>query len=205
MITVVNTAFDRAKDADFENMSLNVATQLANKAIFTPPFAELEALTAAVKTYSDALAQSFDRGRVAIAKKNAARKALGKLLKKAALYVSLVAGEDESIIIGAGFRVKKPRGSRPAVTAPQNIQVESGTNTGEVLISVDAVADAKTYFFEYAVDQDLEKNAWVSELDSRCVHLVRGLKPGQKYWFRVAAVGLRGAKAYSNVIAVFAQ
>ena len=204
-MTITNPTLARYPDAEFENKSTNISVQLANKTIFPTPFPELEALTAAVKAFSEALALAIDGGRIAVSKKNAARKALEKMLKKAAGYVAMVAGDDTTIAITAGFETKKPKGPRPSVTAPENIQVESGNNPGEVIVSVDAVADVKTYTFEYTTDPLSDNSTWITEMDTRCSHAFTGLKPGQKYWFRVAAVGLRGAKVYSNVVACFVQ
>jgi len=47
------------------------------------------------------------------------------------------------------------------------------------------------------------KQHLITEMDTRSSLLFTGLKPGQKYWFRVAAVGVRGAKVYSNEISSF--
>lgn len=204
-MVIVNRNFKDATDAEFENKALNVSVRLEDKTIISTTYPELAALQAAVKTFSEALALAVDRGRTAVLRKNAARKALEKELKKAAIFVEMVAGDDPSIVVACGFEVKKPREPRPVVAAPQNIQVESGTNPGEILISVDAVADVQIYSYEYTTDPLSDTSTWITELDTRCAHLVAGLKPGQKYWFRVAAVGLRGVKMYSSVVACFVQ
>jgi len=97
----------------------------------------------------------------------------------------------------------KPREPRPGVTAPENIRVKAGENSGELRVSVSAVDDVKTYLFEPSADPLTENSTWITEMDTRSSLLFTGLKPGQKYWFRVAAVGVRGAKLYSNEISSF--
>lgn len=205
MNNIVNPTFSRSTDADFENKCVNVVVQLADNTIFSTPYPEFAAFEAAVKTFSETLALAADRGRTAVSRKNAARKVVEKHLVKVANFVALVAGDDLSIVIKVGFKTKKPRQPRPAITAPENLQTESGNNPGEILISVSPVKGAKTYLFEYTTDPLSENSTWKTEPDSRSEHLIAGLKPGQKYWFRVAAVGLRGIKMYSIVISCFIQ
>ena len=202
-MTKINSYFGRYPDAEFENATQNIYQKLLKEKVFTPAFAEMTAFEALMKEYSDTLALATDGGRVAIAKKNAARKALDKMLKKVAGYVAMIAGDDPTIIVMSGFEVRKERESRPRVTTPENIQVGAGENSGEVMVSVDAVADVKTYLFEHSADPLTENSSWKTGMDTRSWFLIKGLKPGQKYWFRVAAVGLRGAKVYSNEISSF--
>ena len=201
----INTSFGSYSDAEFENKAQNIFQLISTEKSFTPPFAGMAALEASIKTYSEVLAASMNGDRLIIAKKNAARTALEKMLKKVAGYVTMIAGDDTTLISLSGFDVRKPREPRPAVSAPENIQVESGDNDGELLVSVNAVSDVKTYHFEHTADPLTESSTWTTALETRSSHLFTGLKPGQKYWFRVAAVGLRGIKVYSNEVACFAQ
>ena len=205
MVVIVNPTFDRYSDAEFENKSTNVSAQVAKELVSGKKYAEADALAAAVKAFSEALALAIDGGKTAVAKKNAARKALARQLKMAAGFVTMVAADDESIVIAAGFETKKPRESRPAISAPQNIQLESGSNAGDIVVSVDAVDDVKTYMFEYTADPLTGTSKWITELDTRSSFEIAGLTPGQKYWFRVAAIGKRGAKVYSNEVATFVR
>jgi len=201
----INTSFGSYSDAEFENKAQNIFQLISTEKSFTPPFAGMAAFEACIKTYSEVLAVSMNGDRLIIAKKNAARTALEKMLKKVAGYVTMIAGDDTTLISLSGFDVRKPREPRPAVSAPENIQVKSGDNDGELLVSVNAVSDVKTYHFEHTADPLTESSTWTTALETRSSHLFTGLKPGQKYWFRVAAVGLRGIKVYSNEVACFAQ
>lgn len=201
----INTSFGNLTDADFEVTTQNILLRLKTEKIFTPPFAGLADLEAALTAFSEAFVQAINGDRVAIARKNAARKTVDKILIKAAGYVTMIAGDDVTIIVMAGFTARKPRSPRPSIVVPENLKVVSGSNPGEILISVDAVDGVQNYSFEYATDPLVESSIWIVELDTRSVHLVTGLKPGQKYWFRVAAVGLRGAKMYTDIVFCFVQ
>jgi hypothetical protein len=204
-MTVKNPTFSHSSDADFENKSTVVSVVLANKELFVNAYPDLDKLTAAVKDFSATLAPAANGDRVEVAKKNAARKAVEKLLKTAAAYVSMVAGDDISLILAAGFEATKAREPRPAIGAPENIQVESGMNPGEMVVSVDTVKDVKAYHFDYTADPLSDTSNWVTETDTRSTHEFAGLKPGQKYWFRVAAIGVRSTRVYSNVVASFVR
>jgi hypothetical protein len=202
---VTNPIFANTSDADFENKATFVSVILEDKKLFEITYPGLDKLVAAVKDYSASLAPAANGGRVEVAKKNAARKAVEKLLKTAANYVSMVAADDISIILAAGFEAKKARETRPAISAPENIQVESGMNSGEMVVSVDTVKDVKTYHFDYTPDPLSDTSNWITETDTRSTHEFAGLKPGQKYWFRVAAIGVRSTRVYSNVVASFVR
>jgi hypothetical protein len=202
---VKNPTFANTSDADFENKSTFVSVVLADKTRFQTAYPDLDKLTAAVKEFTVTLGPAANGGRVEIAKKNEARKEVEKLLKTAAAYVAMVAGDNISIILESGFEAKKAREARPTIGAPENIQVESGMNTGEMVLSVDTVKDAKTYHFEYTADPLSDTSTWITALGTRSTYEFAGLKPGQKYWFRVAAVGVGGAKVYSNEVASFVR
>lgn len=202
----IKTSFDSLPDAELENKSQNILLKVSTEKVFTPPFAELAAFEALVKAFSEALALAIDGGRVVVARKNAARKALIKMLKKVAGYVAMIASDDITIIIAGGFEAYKPKQPRPVITMPENIQVTSGANSGEIQISVNKVDNVQIYYFEYTAEDPLPENAvWKTVADTRCSYLFTGLKPGQKYWFRVAAVGRRGMKIYSNEVSCFVQ
>lgn len=197
---LVNVTFGDLSDAEFENRLQNIVLQLKNKTIFPNPFEGLDALEASAKVFSEALVQAMDGSRLAKARKNAARKEATKLLKKAAYYVAMVAGDDVTIVIAGGFDPRKPREPRSAVVAPENITLESGANPGEIIVSVKPVDGVLIYHYEYTTDPLSDISSWITEPDTRSSHLISGLKPGQKYWFRVAAVGVRGTTVYSLVV-----
>src|SRR5689334_13489781 len=119
MQVIKNAIFAGSSDAEFENKSTNVSVQLADKTVFDPPFPELDALVAAVKALSAALVPASNGGRIEVSKKNLARKAVEKLLVKAAAYVAFVAGDNVTLVLTAGFEARKPREPRPAITAPE--------------------------------------------------------------------------------------
>lgn len=204
-MNLINTAFGNYTDTAFENKAQNILLQQKNKTLFPSSFPELDALEAAVKAFSDALAGALDGGRILTAKKNAARKALQMMLLKVAGFVAMVAGDDVTIILAAGFDARKPREPRPAITTPENLMVESGANSGEVIVSVDAVNYVKMYHFEYTTDPLSETSVWITETDTRSSHRIVGLKAGQKYWFRVTAIGVRGRMVCSVVTPAYVK
>jgi hypothetical protein len=55
------------------------------------------------------------------------------------------------------------------------------------------------------MDPLTDSSVWQNEPDSRISHVIGGLESGKKYWFRVGAIGLRGARAYSNPVSYYIQ
>jgi hypothetical protein len=69
------------------------------------------------------------------------------------------------------------KGSKPPIAA------KHGPNSGTVLVTVLAIAQALSYAFEWSADQ----TTWSSMTWPRTRVTIAGLTPGKVYWFRVQA------------------
>jgi hypothetical protein len=197
--------FPRYTDAAFENKVQSIiAAVLLNSAVFTSPTPAIAALQAAVKAFGDALIAAANGGRMEAAQKNKCRDILEGLMRQLAGYVTMIAGDDKAILSSSGFDLSKDIEAGPDVVAPL-ADVVAGINPGEVECNVETVKGAKSYSYEYTADPLTDSSVWLNEPDSRISHLITGLQSGKKYWFRVAAIGLRGARAYSNPVSYYIQ
>jgi len=172
---------------------------------FENPTPEIATLLEAISAFSDALTAAGNGDRLLIAEKNRCRKILEGLLLELAAFVTLAAKGDRDKLIKSAFDLHKEAEPKPAVTAPTSIKVTSTDNPGEVLVKVTGAKNVKHYRHEYAQAPVSENTVWKDQLDSRREFLFQGLKPGTEYIFRSAAVGLRGAKAYSKTVSHFVQ
>jgi len=197
-------SFTSHTDASLENKSEYIHASMYNNPNFPTPTPSLELLTSTTKAFSDSLIAAAEGGRTNIAVKNKNRKALEVLLRQLGGYVIMIAGEDKAILTSSGFDLHKEAEPSPEVTTPM-IEVTAGVNEGEVVVNVTRVKGAKSYSYECTPDPVSENSTWQHEPDSRITHVIKGLPSGKRYAFRTAAVGLRGARAYSSIVFLYVQ
>jgi hypothetical protein len=197
--------FPRLSDANLEISAQAIVLAMTGNANFTTPSPTLTVVNAAITPYSLALSAAQTRDKNKIAEKNDARVALQDVLILLGNYVTLTAEGDRTILLSSGFPLVKERVPAPDITKPENIEVANGINSGEANVSVTAVPYAKSYVHQFTSDPLTAASNWSSTPTTRCKHTYNDLAPGQKLWFRVAAVGCKGQLAYSDPLSKIVQ
>ena len=192
-------------DSALETKAESVVLAMTDNANFPKPNPTIASLQAAITAFSEAMVAAVDGGRIRIAERRQARKVLEGLLIQLSAYVMMTANGDVNMLISSGLDVyKEPEASAP-IEVPQAPELSSGANTGEVLVKVPVVKGAKSYFFEYTADPLSDSSVWQQVVDTRSKVLITGLTAGKKYWFRVMAIGLRGARTASKEVSYIVQ
>src|ERR1043166_5163066 len=79
--------------------------------------------------------------------------ALDQLLTQLAAYVESVAGNNEQLILSAGMDVRAPAvSSTEPPTQPQGLTATAGDHDGEIDLSWDTVAGARSYVIDKSAD-----------------------------------------------------
>ena len=198
-------SYGKYTDSALETKAESIVLALTDNVNFPSPSPTIAALKEAITAFSAAMAAAVDGGRMRISERKVARKALEGLLIQLSAYVMMTANGDVNILISSGLDVYKDRESRAPVAAPQAPELSSGTNSGEVILKVAVVRGATSYFFEYTDDPLNGSSVWHQSVDSRSKSFITGLQAGKKYWFRVVAVGIRGAKSASKEVSYIVQ
>src|ERR1044071_5988879 len=86
--------FARLNDSKLGAFVENVIAKMTGNPAFPTPLVSMADLKVAADTYNNAVAESINGGRLATAKKNAARDTLLGLLRQEAAYVESIAGND---------------------------------------------------------------------------------------------------------------
>ena len=91
-------------------------------------------------------------------------------------------------------------GNKTAVYSPQSLTATSGDSSGEIDIIWEPVYGARSYVVQRSI-KITEPGRWTQEdIITKSSYTVSKLKSGQKYWFRVAAVGSSGQGPWSEPV-----
>ena len=167
---------------------------MVGNANFTTPSPAVPVFDTALTAYGaklDAIAAAETALAALRAEKDAARAALEVQINGRANYVELTAAGDEAKIRSAGFDVRADGTATTSMDQPGNLIAAMASNAGEIAISCDAVAKAKSYIIDVRDYTETGPPAeWrQAKVASRSAATVTGLVSGKKYAFRIRALG----------------
>lgn len=192
---------DNNLDFRAEVISLSLTDNL-NFPLTVPTLANFDLKRTAFKTAM----QNISTGdRIAIAIKNQARAELLSSMKQLALNIESLAPGDRAKLISSGFEMGSDGENVPAIEVPKNFKISDGINAGEIIMSVQGVAQAISYMHEYAEDPLTPESKWNSKVSSSSKHTFTGLRSGIRIHARVAVIGRKGQEAYSHTLTRIVQ
>lgn len=195
--TVIN--FLRYADGMLESKTHSIISSMTGNANFPTPVPSMAEVEAAADNFSSALVKAQTGNRVDVADKNAKRETLIDVLRRLGTYVNLIANGDRTVLLSSGFDISKE--PQPVVISkPENLKVENGISSGELLVTVKAVKGAYAYLHEYTTDATMAPNSWVTTNSTTSKLLLNNLQAGTVYYCRVGAVGSNNQLLYSDVV-----
>ena len=197
----LSTNFTPYRDTEFKFKAAHIINSMEGNPHFPDPVPTLEQIRLLFDAYETALTFAATMDRMAVAKKNEARKRLAHELARLSLYVMYIADGDEAILTSSGFSfVKTPAPAH--LSKPGPVTIKNGINSGQLVSRIKAVPGAKSYVHEIAGS---ESDPWEPHTSTRRSFTFSNLQPGKHYFIRVAAVGTGTQKAYSPVSDRWAQ
>ena len=82
--------------------------------------------------------------------------------------------------------------------APTGLLAAAGDHDGQIDLQWDKVSRARSYVVEQSPDPPTATSWTNSATVVKTEAAITGLTSGQRYWFRVAAVGAKGQSAWSD-------
>jgi hypothetical protein len=129
---------------------------------------------------------------------------LETLVMQEASYVQSVSGGDKATIESAGFAVRTEPTRIGQLDAPANVKVIPALADGTVNITWKKVRGARAYNIERALESGRELE-WANVLSSSKTRaVVNSMHSGQRYWFRIAAIGAAGQGPWSDAVSKIA-
>ena len=198
-------SFERYSDSELTVSYQRILTAMKGNPYFLTPTPTIEEAESLKVEFDGSLtaAQSGDRLKIAI--KNEVRGKVIGLLHRWARYVEMIANGNRAIMLSSGFEVSKERTTSVQLEQPQNLTVIDGKNPGELIAYCDGVAGAKSLIFQYTTDPLSESSVWNNEPTTKSEVTFKNMKSGQKYWFRVVAVGSNDQRTVSIVVSRIVQ
>jgi hypothetical protein len=171
-----------------------VITSMTSNKQFSSLKTEIEALKKCYEAYSVALVNNINGGRIATLEKDNCKTALLEQLSSIALLVELLAKGEESIILAAGFSVRKAANSYSSLTPPSVLKITNESDKGIVTIQLEKVAGATVYGIEKRIKTESSPDAgWTNgDYTSACRTQLKGLESGKIYQFKFRAIGSKG-------------
>jgi hypothetical protein len=189
--------FSSAGDHQLEDTAGAVIKGLTGNATYPTPPVTPAALQTALTAFTAAIAAQEQGGTQATADKNNKRDALIGLLRQLAGYVQQNCGNDLAKLLSSGFEAVSGNRAQTELDAPDILNIDNG-NTGQLLIKVTPIDNAKAYEVRYAAVAGGTPGAWQTGglyTNSRSMGL-NGLTPGTQYQVQVRAIG--GSTGYSD-------
>ena len=201
----VSLGFADTTDTGLDDFSEGVLLKLYSNAAYPSPPVTAAALTAARNSYSAAVAAANLGGPAQTADKNNKRDILTGLLRQLGLYVQETHGNDLAVLLSSGFFAVSTNRSSTALPAPSIKKIRPGNTSGQTLVSLNPVKNARAYELRWAIlPPDGQPGPWQHAstpfTDSRSL-LADGLTAGSEYKFQARALGgATGASDWSDAV-----
>ncbi len=179
--------------------SLFIETKLDGNPAFTGS-APFVLLMASARTKLElAIAAALNGGKDATYAKNQAEDELDEAIVQTAGYVVSVAGGDETLILSAGFEVKKPGGPIGPLPKVANLRADLTDKVGEILADWDPMHGAHEFeVHRNDGDPTVEADWKVVAFTTKSKYPDTGLVSGSTHWYRVRARGTAGDSPFSD-------
>ena len=177
----------------------NIVTALTGNADFPTPDPPL----ADVSTAADNLETAYNNSQVARQDSQEKttlmydlREAITKIVTRLGLYVENTSEGDVAKIQSAGMDVRDEAGASVVPAVPEGLSATAGDMEGEIDLQWEPVSNAKSYAIQQSPDPP---GTWAqAAISTKSKHSITNLTSGDKYWFRVAAVGAGGQSGWSD-------
>ena len=196
--------FSGALDAEVVSRGTVVQTNMAGNSNFPNPPVDLALLNTAIEHLVSLMAASLDGSKRVIAQKNEQRETVIRMLRMLGRYVEVTSKNDLAIFQTIGFEAA----STTKVQAPPlsaNIRkIESGANSGQVVVWLKAFPQAYSYEIRYAtLSHDGLAGAWTIQAAAtvRPAITLKELMPGTVYAFQARWLGKTGHCDWSDSVA----
>lgn len=189
----------RQTDVQLMQTAEQIYTKMtAESTLFETPTPSLATLDATLVAFRLSATEAAYRDTRAIMIRKQKRANLAYVLKELSKYVDTVAKGDDSIVLAAGFNLRKPNSSYDGLVpkAKTPVATPSEIGSGRIKLKTEKWAGARMYDFQCRLKGSSEE--WNSQLSSKSVCIIEGLEQFKEYEFRVSYIGINPTPNYSD-------
>lgn len=163
---------------------------------------EANAAVKALRASHDRVAQLRSELKAEISRRNQLLKPARDLVGSACLNAALKVQYDAAGLLGAGLELEKPKSVPVGVPAtPDNFRGEPTDSDGEARLRWKR--PVRRCWFNIECSTDIQAGNWnFIQTSGRQTSVVKELKSGGKFWFRVCAENSHGQSPWSQPVAV---
>jgi hypothetical protein len=193
--------FDSMSDTNLLSRSKFIRDQMVDNPHFTQPQPSITELSESITSFDNAIQKALTGNKQDGMERDELRVQLIENLHLISNYVLFTAAGRPAVATSSGFTISRQRESRPALAAPTGVRVVNGTNPNELELRCDAVAGSRAYMHEYTTGDPLSPaTVWNTQVTTLRTHLFTNLQRGTVYYCRVAAIGSKQQKMYSEIV-----
>lgn len=191
-------SFIKYRETDFLAKCRLVYQSMNGNVNFPNPEPAMIAFLAKTGEFDNAITNANTGDRTAIAHKNAVQVTLIGMMHNLAMYVNTICKGNVEMLVGSGFTLTKD--PVPVyLETPVIRQIKQAQNPGGMVVTIYAAKGSKSILFQIATNP-VDANSWTTIGSSKLSFEFTNLVQGQKYWFRVVAIGSKGQLAYSEEV-----
>ena len=187
----VQLGFTSAPDHSLEEITLSVLTNLYGNPAYPSPPVTQGPLQTALDNFTAAIAAQAQGGTAATAQKSNMRDALIALLRQLAGYVQANCGNNLATLLTSGFDAVRTNRAQTPLEPPSIREITNG-NSGQLLVRVGPIKNAKCYELRYAtIAPGGVLGPWLNGglyTDSRSMP-INELTAGTNYQIQARAIG----------------
>jgi hypothetical protein len=196
----ISLAFRNMAHATLLAFAMAILKLLTGNANFPNPTVDLAVLSAAIASYSAAIAESLDGSRRAISERNRQREVVISLLRQLAIYVEAVCNGNPAAFASSGF-VAATGVRVMAQPLSQGIRKIDQGLTGQLTVRLVVNPEAYSYEVRYATVSDGTVGQWTTRaLSGAKSETFPGLTPGTTYAFQVRPLLKSGFGDWSDSV-----
>jgi hypothetical protein len=193
------------KDGDLIARLNAVHDGMVNNPAYATPPVDMAGFKAGIDAYTAAVAAALDGGKAALSNLDKRRADVIIMYRLLGHYVEVACKNDQSTFDSSGFvAAKRGQKTPPApVAVPSITAIDQGANSGQLVVTVKAVAKARSYDLRYAAAPAAGGAVTWTTMALATVKptiTINGLTPGTTYSFQARAFGKLGFSDWSDSV-----
>jgi hypothetical protein len=197
---IVDFSPNRYTDIKLSQKAAYIVLCLLNNPNFLELAEEVLAMQLKKNAFHVLLTKKQERSKQQTVEKKSLRAELESILSSTGGRVQTLSGDNELLILNAGYDVKRKGAPIGMLAMPTNLTANPGAAHGSLAMKWDSVARASMYELLYTTAPSTPDIVWIHISTTRHKLTLSNLTRGQAYAIKVAAAGTDPRRVWSDEI-----